>query len=107
MPPRRFPPPWSVEDIGGSFVVTDSAGKKADRNPLSCDPGATLAIPIRKFAPNFSQPYLRLKNYCARKIPRPCLGIHFCGGDRGRLACQWYIRHEKPSDHSASNDNQN
>jgi hypothetical protein len=21
MPTRRFPPPWSVEDIGGSFVV--------------------------------------------------------------------------------------
>jgi hypothetical protein len=21
MPPRRFPPPWTVEDIGGSFVV--------------------------------------------------------------------------------------
>jgi len=27
---RRFPPPWSVEDIGGSFVVTDGAGQKAD-----------------------------------------------------------------------------
>jgi len=22
MPPRRFPPPWSVEDIGAAFVVT-------------------------------------------------------------------------------------
>ena len=21
MPARRFPPPWSIEDIGGSFVV--------------------------------------------------------------------------------------
>jgi hypothetical protein len=30
---RRFPPPWSVEDIGAdvsprAFVVTDSAGQK-------------------------------------------------------------------------------
>jgi hypothetical protein len=24
--PRRFPPPWTVEDIGAAFVVTDSAG---------------------------------------------------------------------------------
>jgi hypothetical protein len=24
MPVRRFPPPWSVEDIGGSFVVKAS-----------------------------------------------------------------------------------
>jgi hypothetical protein len=22
--PRRFPPPWTVEDIGAAFVVTDS-----------------------------------------------------------------------------------
>jgi len=25
---RRFPPPWSVEDIGAAFVVKDSAGQK-------------------------------------------------------------------------------
>jgi hypothetical protein len=25
---RRFPPPWSVEDIGAAFVVSDSAGQK-------------------------------------------------------------------------------
>ena len=27
MPARRFPPPWSVEDIGGSFVVKASNGR--------------------------------------------------------------------------------
>jgi hypothetical protein len=27
-PPRRFPPPWSVEDIGAAFVVKDSSGQK-------------------------------------------------------------------------------
>ncbi len=26
--PRRFPPPWSVEDISACFVVIDSAGQK-------------------------------------------------------------------------------
>ena len=25
---RRFPPPYSVEDIGAAFVVQDSAGQK-------------------------------------------------------------------------------
>jgi hypothetical protein len=24
MPTRRFPPPWTVEDVGGSFVVKAS-----------------------------------------------------------------------------------
>jgi hypothetical protein len=28
MPARRFPPPWSVEDIGAAFVVKDSAGQQ-------------------------------------------------------------------------------
>jgi hypothetical protein len=26
--PRRFPPPWSVEDIGAAFVVRDHGGQK-------------------------------------------------------------------------------
>jgi hypothetical protein len=25
---RRFPPPWSVEELEACFVVTDSAGQK-------------------------------------------------------------------------------
>jgi hypothetical protein len=25
---RRFPPPWSVEDIGTAFVVKDSTGQQ-------------------------------------------------------------------------------
>jgi hypothetical protein len=25
---RRFPPPWSVEDIGAAFVVKDGSGQK-------------------------------------------------------------------------------
>jgi len=28
MPPRRFPPPWTIEDIGAAFVVSDSAGQQ-------------------------------------------------------------------------------
>jgi hypothetical protein len=29
MPPRRFPPPWTIKDIGGSFVV-----KASNERPL-------------------------------------------------------------------------
>jgi hypothetical protein len=29
MPARRFPPPWSVEDIGAAFVVKDGAGQSS------------------------------------------------------------------------------
>ncbi len=25
---RRFPPPWTIEDIGAAFVVKDGAGQK-------------------------------------------------------------------------------
>ena len=28
MSPRRFPPPWSVEDIDAAFVVKDGGGQK-------------------------------------------------------------------------------
>jgi hypothetical protein len=26
--PRRFPPPWSVEDIDAAYVVKDSGGRR-------------------------------------------------------------------------------
>jgi hypothetical protein len=29
MPERRFPPPWSVEDIGAAFVVTDKSWRRS------------------------------------------------------------------------------
>jgi hypothetical protein len=28
VPARRFPPPWSVEDIDAAFVVKDGSGQK-------------------------------------------------------------------------------
>jgi hypothetical protein len=28
VPSRRFPPPWSIEDIGAAFVVKDANGQK-------------------------------------------------------------------------------
>jgi hypothetical protein len=36
MTARRFPPPWSVEELDVCFVVTDSAGKScAAEYPLA------------------------------------------------------------------------
>jgi hypothetical protein len=28
MPTRRFPPPWSIDELEACFVVIDSAGQK-------------------------------------------------------------------------------
>jgi hypothetical protein len=28
MPARRFPPPWSIEELDACFVVVDGAGQK-------------------------------------------------------------------------------
>ena len=28
-PARRFPPPWSVEELGACFITSDSAGQPA------------------------------------------------------------------------------
>jgi hypothetical protein len=40
MPPaRRFPPPWTVEDIGAAFVVADSAGQKLAYVYFENEPG--------------------------------------------------------------------
>ncbi len=56
--PRRFPPPWSVEDIGAAFVVTDSAGQKlacvyfddprAAAKPLTRDEARRIAVNVDK-----------------------------------------------------------
>jgi hypothetical protein len=40
---RRFPPPWSVEDIGAAFVVTDSAGQKLSHIYYEEEPGRRSA----------------------------------------------------------------
>ena len=40
---RRFPPPWSVEDIGAAFVVTDSTGQQLVYVYFEDEPGRRLA----------------------------------------------------------------
>ena len=36
---HRFPPPWSVEDIGAAFVVTDGVGQKLAYVYFEDEPG--------------------------------------------------------------------
>jgi hypothetical protein len=49
MQPRRFPPPWTVEDVGAdvqraAFVVTDSTGQKLAYVYFEEEPGRRSAV---------------------------------------------------------------
>ncbi len=46
MPERRFPPPWSVEDIDAAFVVKDSAGQKLAYVYYEEEPGRRSAAKL-------------------------------------------------------------
>jgi hypothetical protein len=40
---RRFPPPWTVEEIDAAFVVTDSAGQRLAYVYFEDEPGRRSA----------------------------------------------------------------
>ena len=44
--PRRFPPPWSIEDIGAAFVVIDSNGQKLAYVYFEEEPGRRSAAKL-------------------------------------------------------------
>jgi hypothetical protein len=44
--PRRFPPPWTVEEQSACFVVTDSAGQKLAYVYFEDEPGRRSAAKL-------------------------------------------------------------
>jgi hypothetical protein len=43
MPARRFPPPWSVEELEACFFVIDSAGQKLAYIYFEDEPGLAIS----------------------------------------------------------------
>jgi hypothetical protein len=43
---RRFPPPWSVEELDACFVVKDSAGQKLSYVYFEDEPGRRSAAKL-------------------------------------------------------------
>jgi hypothetical protein len=46
MPPRRFPPPWSVDELEACFVVKDDAGQKLAYVHFQDEPGRRSAAKL-------------------------------------------------------------
>jgi hypothetical protein len=45
-PARRFPPPWSVEELDACFIVTDAGGQKLAYIYFEDEPGPRTAAKL-------------------------------------------------------------
>ena len=46
MTTRRFPPPWSIQDIGACFLVKDATGQKLSAVYYEAEPGRRSATKL-------------------------------------------------------------
>jgi hypothetical protein len=53
--PRRFPPPWTVEELDACFVVSDANGQKLAYVYFEEEPGRRSAAKARRIAVNFAK----------------------------------------------------
>jgi hypothetical protein len=85
---RRFPPPWSVEDTGATFIVRDKSGQKLAYVPQVAA-AAGIAYPVERVGAVRSIELAR--SNLSRKLPRP-LKVATGMKDRRRFPAPWSIR---------------
>ncbi len=82
--PRRFPPPWTIEDIDAAFIVKDGAGQKLAYVYYEEESGRRSAAKMlsrdeaRRIAANIAK-------------RRRCCGSHRCGIPRPSPCLLWGI----------------
>src|SRR6516225_6737275 len=55
MSPRRFPPPWSIEDIDAAFVVKDGSGQKVAYVYYAWETAAVTSVYRRHYRHRYSE----------------------------------------------------
>src|SRR4029077_19033995 len=65
MPARRFPPPWSVEELDACFVVKDHSGQKLGYVYFEDEPGGAAFLSLAAARHSLAVPTIRPPEYQA------------------------------------------